>query len=88
MANIVITKSPVKIIIKYNSLAGKYKTGRKLINRRSLSLVSFKPSGTRLEITREDNDIFHLTYDDIDTIDGVEPSSIADAADKISDLML
>ena len=89
MSHIVITKTPVKIIITYNDEAeNNHGWTVKNINRRCLSECNVLSDSGTVEVTLRTNVVFELDYSVVDTIDGVVPSSKEDLADKLSDLIL
>ena len=89
MSHIVITTTPVKIIITYNEESDSNQGWIvKNINRKCLSECNVANDDSKIEVTLRTGVTFHLDYELVETIDGVEPTSKTDLADKLSDLIL
>jgi hypothetical protein len=89
MSHIIITTTPVKIVITYNDESdnnGDWTV--KNINRRCLSECNVVSNSNKIEITLRTGVVFHLDWNVVDLIDGVAPTSGIDLADKLSDLIL
>lgn len=89
MSHIVITVTPVKLVITYNDQSENNDGWTvKNINRKCLSECNVVADSNGIEVTLRTGVVFHLDYSVVDTVDGVEPTSKADLADKLSDLIL
>jgi hypothetical protein len=89
MSHIVITKTPVKLIITYNDQSENNDGWTvKNINRRCLSECNVVDDTEKIEVTLRTGVSFELDYTVVDTVDGVAPTDKTDLADKLSDLIL
>ncbi len=88
MAKIVITKTAVKMIITYNTLASDFKSEIRNINRAHIFSSDFPYQNDCVQLVLITGEIISLIHTDVDKVDTVAPISNADLADKISNLML
>lgn len=87
MANTVITKDSVLMIIDYGDIKTT-KRKKRYCRRASICHVDLPLSEICVEVEYLDGEIEQFIYTEVDTVDTVEPISNADLALKISALIL